>query len=141
MNISSGHLIINSLSMSFNHSTPYRISALKEINLEILPGDFCIIAGPNGSGKSTLIKLISGRLPIPDSGNIILDGTQLIGIPEHERAKRISHVTQQPVEGTAPSLTVAENLKLAEMRASNNAKLRIGLQRGRKTNIDIFFHQ
>lgn len=132
MSTKSGHLVINSLSMSFNHFTPYSISALNGITLEVTPGDFCIIAGPNGSGKSTLIKLISGRIPVPNSGKIVLDDVQLIGISEHERARRISYVAQQPIEGTASSLTVAENLKLAEMRNSNSVRFAIGIDRAKK---------
>jgi putative ABC transport system ATP-binding protein len=118
--------------MSFNHFTPYSISALKGVNVEVLSGDFCILAGPNGSGKSTLLKLISGRISTPDSGGLTLDGSQLVSVPEHERARWISYVAQHPVDGTAPSLTVAENLKLAEMRGDGNVRFSLGLNRKKK---------
>lgn len=131
MSIKRGHLIAKDLRISFNNSS-YKVSALRGVSFEVRPGDFCMIAGANGSGKSTLIKLISGRIPAPDNGSVVLDNTQLIGIPEHKRAKWCSYVTQHPMDGAAPSLTVAENLKLAELRNSEGAKLKIGLYKSKK---------
>lgn len=125
-----GHLVVRSLSLSYNHLTPNEIPALMGVSFELLPGEFGVVVGPNGSGKTSLQKVLSGRVPLPDEGSIILDGIEISGIPEHRRSKWISSVTQHPLDGTAPSMTVAENLALAELNVRAFG-LRIGVT-GRK---------
>jgi putative tryptophan/tyrosine transport system ATP-binding protein len=127
-----GHLVVESVWKSYNHNTQQEIAALKEVSLELLPGDFCVIVGANGSGKSTLMQIIAGRIPKPDKGLIYLDNTYFAGIPEYRRTKKLSYVTQNPLEGTAPSMTVAENLALAQLRCSNKVGLRFSLNRNSK---------
>lgn len=123
----SGHLVIESVWKSYNHNTKQEVAALKEVSLELLPGDFCVVVGANGSGKSTLMQLIAGRIPKPDKGSIYLDNTYFVGTPEYKRTKKLSYVTQSPLEGTAPSMTVAENLALAQLRWSKKVGVRFGL--------------
>lgn len=78
-------------------------------------GQFVVVIGSNGSGKSTLLNLIAGTLRA-GGGSVALDGRDLVGWPDYRRARVIGRVMQNPLDGTAPSLTIAENLRLAECR-------------------------
>ena len=84
-------------------------------NLTCATGEFVVLIGSNGSGKSTLLNLIAGTLPAL-AGSVCLEGRELIGLSDHRRASRIARVMQNPLDGTAPDLTMAENLRLAECR-------------------------
>lgn len=96
----------------FNAGTVNEKVALKDINLDVKPGDFITIIGSNGAGKSTLFNMISGYF-YSDSGNIILDGTDITLMAEHIRAKSIGRLFQDPMLGSAPGMTIEENLALA----------------------------
>ena len=85
----------------------------KGLNFTIEDGDFISIIGSNGAGKSTLLNVLNGSV-VPDSGEIILNGTNITTIERHKRAKWISQVYQNPTVGTAPSMTVLENLSMAK---------------------------
>lgn len=89
--------------------------ALKNIDLDIQKGEFITILGGNGAGKSTLLNAISGNFII-DSGKITVNNNNVTSNPEHKRAKYISRVFQNPSQGTAPRMTVAENMALAYRR-------------------------
>lgn len=97
----------------FNVGTVNESCIFNGFSLSVKKGEFVSIVGSNGSGKTTLLNLISGTLPI-DSGNIILDGTDITSAPEYKRAARIARVFQDPSVGTVPSMTILENLSLAE---------------------------
>lgn len=84
----------------------------ENLNFEANSGDFITIIGSNGAGKSSFLNLLSGELTI-DSGNIFLDGKDIKNEREYKRAKYISKVHQNPSNGTAPSMTVLENLSMA----------------------------
>jgi len=137
MDTERGHLVVESLQMNFNDSGVNLVSAIRDLDLEIKPGEFCVMAGPNGSGKSTLIKLISGRIPIPDSGRISLDGLDLSGVPEYRRAAFITYVSQQAADGTAAGLTVAENLRVAEMRRGGRSRSARNLRRVYRQQLSV----
>jgi putative ABC transport system ATP-binding protein len=92
-----------------------RVVAIRETDLSLAEGDFLAIIGSNGAGKSTLLNLIAGTYP-PTAGRILLKGKDLAGVPAHRRARRIGRIVQDPLAGTAPSMTVAENLALAMKR-------------------------
>jgi putative tryptophan/tyrosine transport system ATP-binding protein len=100
----------------FNRGTASEKVALAEIDLTVAPGEFVSLIGGNGAGKSSLLNLIGGALPC-DSGRIEIDGVDVTHTAEHDRAKWIARVFQDPMVGTAASLTVEENLTLALMRA------------------------
>jgi len=87
-------------------------------NLHCPAGQFVVVIGSNGSGKSTLLNLIAGSLRA-GGGSVQLQGRELIGWPDHRRARLIGRVMQNPLDGTAPALTIAENLRLAECRRSS----------------------
>lgn len=95
-------------------------------------GQFVVLIGSNGSGKSTLLNLIAGRLRAA-SGSVQLEGGELLRLPEHRRARAIGRVMQNPLDGTAPGLTVAENLRLAECRRRSllSPRALLGLHPGR----------
>ena len=87
-----------------------------EVSLTLDQGSFLIIIGTNGSGKSTLLNAVAGSIPV-DRGNITLDGQQITRWPEHRRASLIGRVFQNPFSGTAPTMTIAENLAM-ELRST-----------------------
>ena len=85
------------------------------LDLNIGEGDFVTIIGSNGAGKSTLMNLIIGNLE-PEAGSIIVDDTEITRMDAHKRARFISKVYQNPTFGTAPSMTIKENLAMAERK-------------------------
>jgi putative tryptophan/tyrosine transport system ATP-binding protein len=99
----------------FNPGTPNEVRALQGVDLAIDKGSFVIVVGSNGSGKSTLLGAIAGAFLV-DSGRIVLDGADVTRWPDHRRAKLVGRVFQNPFSGTAPNLTIAENLALAARR-------------------------
>ncbi|MGE5554145.1 MAG: ABC transporter ATP-binding protein [Betaproteobacteria bacterium] len=101
--------------------------ALNDLELSVEAGDFITIVGSNGAGKSTLLNAVAGTFPL-DSGRLWYRGTDVTEWPEHRRAKWIGRVFQSPTTGTAPHLTVAENLALAKGRGGPR-RLRWGVTR------------
>lgn len=117
----------------FHSETQESYHALKNINLKIKSGDFIIIVGGNGAGKSTLLNAIAGSLSI-DSGNISINNKDVTKTKEYERAAFISRVFQNPLDGTAPRMTVAENMALA-LRRGKKRNLSSGIK---KEDFDFF---
>lgn len=105
-------LELNAVTKRFFPGTVNERTALAELNLRLDQGDFVTIIGSNGAGKSTLLNCISGRYPI-DEGNILIDGKDRTKTPEHHRARYVARVFQDPMAGTAPRLTIEENLSVA----------------------------
>lgn len=85
------------------------------LSLTINDGDFVTIIGSNGAGKSTLFNAICGNVPTM-SGSVVLDGEDITYLPEHKRAKKIGRLFQDPNSGTAPDMSIEENLYLASGR-------------------------
>jgi putative ABC transport system ATP-binding protein len=104
--------------------------ALDGLDLSLAPGDFAIVIGSNGAGKSSLLNAISGALML-DRGQIVINGDDVTREPVHRRAKHVARVFQDPMKGTAATMTVAENMLLAELRHSP-AKMRTGLTKERR---------
>lgn len=100
---------------TFNAGTLNEVYALRGINLRIQEGEFLTIIGTNGSGKSTLLNAIAGTFQ-PDRGTIAIGGKDMAGKADYQRARFISRVFQNPFMGTAPDMTIAENIHLAFMR-------------------------
>lgn len=109
-------LIMKNVSKTFNPGTVNEKCALKNLNLELKNGDFATIIGSNGAGKSTLFNAITGAFFI-DRGLIVLDGEDITYQKEHVRSKVIGHLFQDPLKGTAPHMTIEENMALAYLRA------------------------
>lgn len=108
-------LEIKNLYKTFNAGTINEKQALKNINLTLNNGDFVSVIGGNGAGKSTLLNAIAGSFKI-DEGSIFLDGTVVTNMLEHERAKFLGRVFQDPMRGTAGNMQIEENLALANRR-------------------------
>ncbi|GAB1371968.1 ABC transporter ATP-binding protein [Candidatus Kapaibacterium sp.] len=124
---------IENFSKTFNPGSINEVKALKNINLEIHEGDFLTIIGTNGSGKSTLLNAISGSF-IGDEGEIYVNGENVTQRIEHQRAKYLSRVFQNPFSGTAPNMTIAENLHLATLRGSRRLPL-LNLNSGKNKDL------
>jgi putative ABC transport system ATP-binding protein len=110
-------LIIKSLNKIFNKNSLDEHVALNNLNLHVSEGEFVTIIGGNGAGKSTLFNAISGSMQC-DSGEIILGNEDITYMQEHKRASYIGRIFQDPMKGTAPNLTVLENLIIAYMRSA-----------------------
>lgn len=116
-------LKINSISKVFNPNTPDEHKGLDNLNFNVKEGEFVTIIGGNGAGKSTLFNVISGSI-VCDSGKIELDNQDITYMPEHRRASFIGRIFQDPMKGTAPNMTVGENLIIAYMRSTKKHMLR-----------------
>ena len=103
------------ISKTFNPGTINEKRALQELSLHLAPGDFVTVIGGNGAGKSTLLNAVAGVWPV-DSGSILIDGENVTGMPEYQRARLIGRVFQDPMMGTAPNMQIEENLALAYRR-------------------------
>lgn len=108
-------LDLKDLCLTFYPGTVNEKVALDHVSFHVEEGDFISVLGTNGAGKSTLLNVISGSLP-NDSGSIILDGEDISSYPEYKRAKKIGRLFQDPLKGTAPNMTIEENLGLAYSR-------------------------
>ena len=108
-------LELNHLYKTFNPGTVNAKTALKDLSLTLKDGDFVTVIGGNGAGKSTMLNAIAGVWPV-DSGSIVLDGKDITALQEHQRAKYIGRVFQDPMLGTAPNMQIDENLALAMRR-------------------------
>lgn len=112
-------LDVKNLSKTFAPGTVNEHKALDNINLHLDDGDFVTIVGSNGAGKSTLFNMLCGTYT-QDRGTILLDDLDISNMPEHKRAKYIGRVFQDPMKGTAPNMTIEENLALAYSRAGSS---------------------
>jgi len=108
-------LEVRGISKTFHPGTPNEVRALQHVDLSIEDGSFVVVIGTNGSGKSTLLNAVAGTF-IVDTGSIRLAGHDVTHWPEHRRARLIGRVFQNPFSGTAPDMSIAENLALAARR-------------------------
>ncbi|MGM9614442.1 MAG: ABC transporter ATP-binding protein [Oscillospiraceae bacterium] len=105
-------LTLKNISKTFNPGTVNEKTALRDLSLHLDEGDFVTIIGANGAGKSTLFNAIGGSF-FTDTGSILLDGKDVTFLPEYKRAKSIGRLFQDPMRGSAPGMTIEENLALA----------------------------
>ena len=147
-------LEIKNLNVVFNRGSAMEKKALTQVNLTIDDGDFVSVIGSNGAGKSTLLNAIFGLVKIT-SGSICLNGRDITKLPSYKRAKKIGILFQNPLLGTAPDMTIEENLVLASAKikhkpfslaltAKNRAQLvkdletlDIGLEKRLRTNVGL----
>ena len=108
-------LEIKDIHKTFNKGTINEKVALDGVNLQLNEGDFVTIIGGNGAGKSTTLNAVAGVWPV-DSGSIIIGGNDVTGLPEHKRAKLLGRVFQDPMTGTAATMSIDENMALAARR-------------------------
>ena len=108
-------LEVRDIYKTFNPGTINEKRALKGVSLTLEEGDFVTVIGGNGAGKSTFLNAIAGVWPI-DAGQILIDGQDVTKLPEHRRAAFLGRVFQDPMNGTAATLGIDENLALASRR-------------------------
>ncbi|MBE6957216.1 MAG: ATP-binding cassette domain-containing protein [Oscillospiraceae bacterium] len=112
-------LKINNISKTFNPGTVNEKKALENVSLHLLSGDFVTIVGSNGAGKSTLFNAIAGAF-FADEGSITLAGEDITFKPEYKRSREMGRLFQDPMRGTAPNMTIEENLALAYLRTAKH---------------------
>ena len=113
-------LDIQSISKTFNPGTVNAKKALSGLSLHLESGDFVTIIGSNGAGKSTLFNAIAGVFYV-DEGSLSLDGRDITFLPEFQRSRVIGRLFQDPLKGTAPGMTIEENLALAYLRSTKSS--------------------
>ncbi|OIJ10210.1 ABC transporter ATP-binding protein [Anaerobacillus arseniciselenatis] len=123
-------LTLKDVSITFNEGTLDEKKALQRTNLMLNSGDFLTVIGSNGAGKSTLMNITSGSL-LPDVGNVYIENKDVTFIPEYKRSHYIGRVFQDPMAGTAPNMTIEENLAIAYSR-NKRRTLRFGVNKKRK---------
>src|SRR3954447_4174263 len=126
-------LEISRLSKTFNPGTVNEVRALQDVSLDLPSGSFLIVIGTNGSGKSTLLNAVAGTF-IVDTGTISIAGQTITSWPEHRRAKLVGRVFQDPFKGTAPTMSIAENLVLASRRGKRRG---LGLAVNRRSTSEL----
>lgn len=114
----------------FNTGTPDEKVAIDDIDIALGKGEFLTIIGSNGAGKTTLLDLITGTCEA-DTGDIFIDGLNVTHLPEHKRAVYMGRIFQNPLMGTAASMTIEENLGMADLRGKTRT-LRWGVSRKRR---------
>lgn len=128
-------LSLQGLKKTFNPGSINAKIALNELSLELKPGDFVCIIGGNGAGKSTLLNSIAGAFSV-DRGKIVIDGQNVENQPEYARASFIGRVFQDPMMGTAASMTIEENLAMAVKRGHRRC-----LRRAINSKDRVFFSE
>ena len=119
-------LEIKNISKTFNPGTVNENRALKNVSLTLEDGDFVTVIGGNGAGKSTMLNAIAGVWPV-DQGHILIDGQDVTKLPEYKRAAFLGRVFQDPMNGTAATMGIEENLALA-LRRGQSRTLRAGIK-------------
>ena len=119
-------LEIRNISKTFNPGTVNEKRALRNVNLTLEDGDFVSVIGGNGAGKSTMLNAIAGVWPV-DQGQILIDGKDVTKLPEYKRAAFLGRVFQDPMNGTAATMGIEENLALA-LRRGQSRTLRAGIR-------------
>jgi putative tryptophan/tyrosine transport system ATP-binding protein len=109
---------------------PDEVRALTGVTLQVPAGEFVAVVGANGAGKSSLVNVVAGTLR-PTSGRVLLAGRDVTGVPDHRRAGRVARVFDDPRTGTAPELSIEDNLALAASRGSRR-RLRLALTPSRR---------
>lgn len=110
-------LKVNAISKTFNPGTVNEKKALSALSLHLEAGDFVTVIGSNGAGKSTLLNAVAGVFYV-DEGRIVLGERDITFLPEHRRSQGIGRLFQDPLKGTAPNMTIEENLALAYLRSA-----------------------
>ena len=117
-------LIISHISKTFSKGKATAAKALNNISVTINKQDFLVIVGSNGSGKSTLLNSIAGSFLV-DEGTVNIDGNDVTKLQDYKRAKWLSRVFQNPLQGTAPDLSIIDNFRLAALRTQKKT-IKIG---------------
>ena len=104
----------------YNAGTVHEMCMFNDFSMKIADGEFVSVVGSNGSGKTSLLNLICGSIPL-DSGSICMNDVDITHMPEYRRQRRIGRVYQNPAMGTCPSMTILENMSLADNKEIGRA--------------------
>lgn len=115
----------------YNPGTLHEMCLFEDFNLTIENGEFVSVVGSNGSGKTSMLNIICGSIPI-ESGRILINGKDIGRDKEYVRSRRIGRVYQNPAVGTCPSMTILENMSLADNKGKSYG-LRSGVNKARKS--------
>ncbi len=110
-------LVLDHITKAFNPGTVNEKVAIRDLSLHLAPGDFVTVVGSNGAGKSTMLGAVAGSFYV-DEGSITLAGRDITFEPDYRRSRTIGRLFQDPLRGTAPNMTIEENLALAYLRTS-----------------------
>ncbi len=121
---------LENITKIFSKGTIDEKVAINGITLHIRKGDFITVIGSNGAGKTTVLNLTAGTFA-PDEGDIFIDGSRVTRLPEHRRAKYLGRIFQDPLMGTAATMTIEENLAMADLRGHVRG-LRWGIKKARR---------
>ncbi|WP_149957658.1 ABC transporter ATP-binding protein [Zafaria cholistanensis] len=105
-------LDLSNITKTFFPGTVNERKALRGVDLHLAPGEFVTVIGSNGAGKSTILNMVSGKLR-PDTGSVVIDGTDVTRLADFQRAKYIGRVFQDPMAGTAPTMSIEQNMAMA----------------------------
>lgn len=123
-------LELKNIYKTFNAGTVDEKRLFADFNITVGDGEFLAVVGSNGSGKTTMLNIVSGDI-IPDSGRVIVDGTDISKLKNYKRARHISRVFQNPSVGTCPTMTIFENMSIADNKGKTYGLSR-GLNKARK---------
>ncbi len=129
-------LELNHIEKYYNAGTVHEMCMFQDFSMRIDAGQFVSVVGSNGSGKTSLLNIICGSIPL-DGGKICINGEDITHMPEYRRQRRIGRVYQNPAMGTCPSMTILENMSLADNKGKP-FNLRRGTNRKR---IDFYREQ
>lgn len=111
-------LELNNISKTFNTNTIDEKVLFDKFKLDIDDNEFLVVVGSNGSGKTSILNIISGDLPL-DGGSVVLNGFDMTKLPNYKRARKIARVFQNPAVGTCPSMTILENMSIADNKGKS----------------------
>lgn len=117
-------LELKNINKNYNPGTVNELFLFENFNLTIQDGEFLSVVGSNGSGKTSMLNIICGTIPV-DSGSILVSGTDIVNQKDYIRHRRIGRVYQDPSKGTCPSMTILENMSIADNKGKG-----YGLGRG-----------
>lgn len=128
----------------YNSGTVNEMCLFNEFNLAVEKGDFVSVVGSNGSGKTSMLNIICGSIPV-DSGQVLMQGRDITKEKEYKRNRKIGRVYQNPAMGTCPSMTILENLSLADnkggcfglTKGTNRARMECYREELRKLNLGL----
>jgi putative tryptophan/tyrosine transport system ATP-binding protein len=104
---------LQNINKYYNPGTVNEMCLFRDFNLTIKDGEFISVVGSNGSGKTSMLNIICGSIPI-DKGKITIGDEDITSMPEYKRQRRIGRVYQNPAMGTCPTMTILENMSLAD---------------------------
>ncbi|MGM9574576.1 MAG: ABC transporter ATP-binding protein [Oscillospiraceae bacterium] len=121
---------LRGISKTYNPGTVTELCLFEDFNLTVKDGEFVSVVGSNGSGKTSMLNIICGSIPV-SAGDVLIDGKSINSLHEYERYRHIGRVYQNPAAGTCPSMSILENMSLADNKGKRYG-LSFGVNNARK---------